>query len=84
MGAFFFEAGGIISADFYEPDPDTEQGVIHPVKSELDPQHASCGFRFDLNETQELAELCGLTVVDHIVYLPDQRRFVTFKKPSNK
>ncbi|MGF6781108.1 class I SAM-dependent methyltransferase [Paraburkholderia sp. GAS334] len=81
MGAFFLKSGGIISADFYEPNPEIEQGVIHPAKSELDPQHASCGFRFNLDEIQELAELCGLTVVDHVDYLPHQRRFVTFEKP---
>lgn len=80
MGAFLLKPGGIISADFYEPDPAIEQGVVHPARSPLDPVHASCAFRYTRAEIAELAERCGLAVQDLTDYRPHQRRFVTFVK----
>lgn len=82
LGAFLLKPGGIIAADFYEGDPAVPQGVIHPARSPLDPKYASCCFNFSHADIYDLAQQTGLEVVSMQDYLPHQRRFVRFRKPS--
>lgn len=80
LGAFLLRPGGVVIADFYLPNPAIPQGVVHPAKSPLDPNYASCAFAFQRAEIEELARACGLqveTVTDHLQY---QRRFVRLVK----
>lgn len=81
LGSSLLRSGGVISADFYRGNPDIEQGVVHPAKSPLDPEHASCAFEFSDADIQELAADVGLTVLGSERHLAHQRQFVTFAKP---
>nr|WP_165123097.1 class I SAM-dependent methyltransferase [Bradyrhizobium sp. 6(2017)]QIG91094.1 class I SAM-dependent methyltransferase [Bradyrhizobium sp. 6(2017)] len=72
--------GGRICADFYLPNPNIEQGVVHPARAELDSNYASCAFAFSTGEVQELAQNVGLNLLSLADDLGEQRRFVVFVK----
>ena len=80
LGTYLLKPGGKISADFYLINRAVEQGVLHPAKSPLDRQHASCAFVFEPGEFDELAEACGLELQSISDRLDVQRRFVLFRK----
>jgi 2-polyprenyl-3-methyl-5-hydroxy-6-metoxy-1,4-benzoquinol methylase len=75
------KSGGVVCADFYLGNPDITQGIIHPAKSPIDPNYASCAFQFSEQEIIDLAEESGLSVENVTDRLDIQRRFVRFKKP---
>lgn len=80
LAGALLKRGGLISADFYEGNPTVPQGVIHPAKSELDPQYVSCGFQYSRDEIEEAAGETGYGVAA-ITDKPEyQRRFVLFQK----
>jgi SAM-dependent methyltransferase len=71
---------GVMSADFYLPNPAVPQGVLHPAKSPLDPTYASCAFVYSIAEIEEGAERNGF-VIDSTVDKPElQRRFVILRR----
>lgn len=71
--------GGVVCADFYLSNPAIPQGILHPAKSELDPNYASCAFIFDDKNIEELASMTGLAVASIEDDLADQRKFVVFR-----
>ncbi|WP_338101466.1 class I SAM-dependent methyltransferase [Ramlibacter rhizophilus] len=80
LAAFLLRSGGIVSADFYLPNPAIPQGVVHRARSPLDPTYASCAFTFEPQEIAEVASRAGL-VVQSITDDPhNQRRFATLQK----
>jgi len=72
--------GGAVCADFYLPNPDIEQGVLHPAHSELDPNYASCAFVFSDDEIRDLTHNVGLSLLSTTDSLDQQRKFVVFRK----
>jgi SAM-dependent methyltransferase len=72
--------GGVICADFYLPNPEIEQGVLHPAHSELDPIYASCAFVFSNDEIRDLAQKVELGLRSLTDDLGQQRRFAVFRK----
>jgi 2-polyprenyl-3-methyl-5-hydroxy-6-metoxy-1,4-benzoquinol methylase len=74
--------GGVVCADFYLPNAAIPQGIVHPAKSQLDPNHASCGFVFSDGNIDELARLTRLNVVSRDDDLKVQRKLVVFQTPS--
>lgn len=80
LGGYLLKPGGKISADFYMPNPDVEQGVVHPANSPLDRQHASCAFHFQPEDIREVAGLCDLDVIAMVEDFDYQRRFVALRK----
>lgn len=77
LAAHLLKPGGILAADFYLPNRAIPQGVLHPARSPLDPQHASCAFIFSDEDVLETAEANGLKVLSIEDSLADQRKFVT-------
>ncbi|WP_414578358.1 class I SAM-dependent methyltransferase [Anabaena sp. CCY 9402-a] len=72
--------GGVVSADFYQANPDIPQGVVFPAKSPLSKNYPSCGFEYTESEIQELASKTGFKIAS-IHPLPSmQRLFVRFEK----
>lgn len=80
LGAFLLRTGGTVSADFYLPNPAIRQGVVHPARSPLDPNYASCAFAFGSDDIQEVARHAGLKVRTITDDLENQRRFATLVK----
>jgi hypothetical protein len=71
---------GELCADFYLPNYEVEQGIIHNCRAPLDPSYASCAFIFEKDDIQELADAAGLAVVDVDDDISEFRRFVVMKK----
>ena len=76
---FFLKKDGIVSADFYEPNPELQQGSLHPAKSPFTDQ-PSCGFIYKENELFELAQECGYKIENITFRAEIQRQFVRFVK----
>jgi 2-polyprenyl-3-methyl-5-hydroxy-6-metoxy-1,4-benzoquinol methylase len=80
LGGHLLKPGGVICADFYLPNRAIAQGVLHPAKSPLDEQYASCAFIFSDSEIHEVASHSNLTVESIENDLSEQRKFVVFRK----
>lgn len=74
--------GGVVCADFYLPNRAIPQGILHPARSGLDPNYASCAFLFSEGDIRDVAKIAQLEVLSIEDSLNDQRRFVVFQSPS--
>jgi hypothetical protein len=81
LGEKLLRPGGVMAADFYLPNRAIPQGVLHPAKSPLDPQYASCAFIFSDMEIHEVAARSKLVVESIEDDLSEQRKFVVLRKP---
>jgi len=80
LAHLLLKPGGVVSADFYQANPDIEQGVVFPAKHALSQQYPSCAFEYSESEVQELATQCGFKIANIHRHLEMQRMFVRFEK----
>lgn len=80
LAQVMLKPGGRVSADFYLANPDIEQSVVHPARTELDKKHPSCAFAFSPGDIEEVAAERGFSIASSDDYLPGQRRFVHLVK----
>jgi 2-polyprenyl-3-methyl-5-hydroxy-6-metoxy-1,4-benzoquinol methylase len=81
LGRLLLRQGGVICADFYRSNPQVPQGVLHPARSQLDANYASCAFVFSTDDLQSLANETEMKIASIDDDLAAQRRFVVFTKP---
>jgi 2-polyprenyl-3-methyl-5-hydroxy-6-metoxy-1,4-benzoquinol methylase len=79
LAKMLLRPGGTVCADFYLPNREIPQGIIHPAKSELDPTFASCAFVFSDEDIGELSALTELAIISIDDILSEQRKLVVFK-----
>lgn len=82
LAHFLLKDSGVISADFYLPDPNIPQGIVHPAKHELDDHYASCAFAFTDAEIHLASQMLRFKVENIVDRLDLQRKFVFFRKLS--
>ena len=80
LAAHLLKDGGELCADFYLPNYEISQGVLHPCRSDLDPNYASCAVLFEDSDIKEVASEAGLQVTEIVDDLSEQRKFVVMKK----
>jgi SAM-dependent methyltransferase len=80
LANILLKPGGVISADFYQSNPEIPQGIIFPAKSPLSKEYPSCGFEYSESEIQELAATTGFKIVSQHPIPSMQRLFVRFEK----
>jgi 2-polyprenyl-3-methyl-5-hydroxy-6-metoxy-1,4-benzoquinol methylase len=72
--------GGLVGADFFQPDLTKEQGVYFPAKSALSQKHPSCGFVYSNGEVEELAAATGFRITTRWESRANQRLFVLLER----
>jgi SAM-dependent methyltransferase len=80
LAHLLLKRGGRVHADFYQGDPQVEQGLVFPARSPLALEQPSCAFEYSRADVQALAELTGFKVVHEQRHLPMQRLFVRLEK----
>ena len=80
LAYLLLKSGGLIGADFYLGNPKVAQGIIHPAKSSLDTNYASCAFQFSKQDIDDIAKETGFEVESVTDRLDLQRRFVHFRR----
>ena len=80
LANFLLKPRGIVSADFYQANPEIPQGIIFPAKHPLSKDYPSCGFEFTKTEIQEVAKESGFEIVSMTKDPLMQRLFVRFEK----
>jgi SAM-dependent methyltransferase len=80
LAKFLLKPNGIVSADFYQANPEIPQGLVFPAKHSLSRDYPSCGFEFTEVEIQELATESGFKIANMTKDTLMQRLFVRFEK----
>ncbi|GAB4172260.1 MAG: hypothetical protein Fur006_00920 [Coleofasciculaceae cyanobacterium] len=80
LANFLLKPNGIISADFYQANPEIPQGIVFPAKHPLSREYPSCGFEFTEAEIQELATESDFEIASMTKDTLMQRLFVRFEK----
>jgi SAM-dependent methyltransferase len=80
LANFLLKPKGIVSADFYQSNPEIPQGIVFPAKHALSKEYPSCGFQFTESEIQELAYESGFNIASMTKDSVMQRLFVRLEK----
>jgi 2-polyprenyl-3-methyl-5-hydroxy-6-metoxy-1,4-benzoquinol methylase len=80
LAHLLLKPGGRVHADFYQGDPQVEQGIVYPARSKLETEQPSCAYEYSQADVRELAALTGFKVVHEQRHVPMQRLFVRLEK----
>lgn len=81
LAGFLLKPGGKIFADFFVRGPTVNpEAVVHPARTQRDPNFASAGFQYSERDIAELAEEGGYRVGRQWLMPDMNRRFVMLEK----